>query len=76
MKLGRKTTCLSSEDKHDIARLAERGVPEKLRCFGREEPWRAERRQLELERFPARPHLQIDVLPVVEPRALHLALVE
>ena len=35
-----------------------------------------ERRQLALERAPARPHADVDVLPVVEPRALYLTLVQ
>src|SRR6185503_8948736 len=35
-----------------------------------------ERRQLALECLPARPHAQVDVLPIIQARALHLAFVE
>ena len=57
-------------------RRAERRVPEESRRLRREEIWLAERRQLALERLPARPDAQVDVLPVVEAGAFHLALVE
>src|SRR5579884_945279 len=76
MELLGQATGLAAEDEHDILRLAERRVPKKPRRFRREEERFAEPRQLLLERLPARPHSQIDVLPVVESCALHLALVE
>src|SRR5262249_53349996 len=43
---------------------------------GGEEERLAERRQLLLECLPTRPHANVDVLPVVETRALHLTLIE
>ena len=67
---------LAPEHEHDVLRRAERRVPEQPLALRREEPRLAQRRQLALERLPARPGAQIDVLPVVESRALHLALVE
>lgn len=36
----------------------------------------AERGQLALERFPGWPHMQVDVLPVVETGAPHFAFAE
>ena len=45
------------------------GFAKKEKCF-------SERGKLLLEHLPARPHFQVDVLPVIESRTLHLALIE
>ena len=52
---------------------AERSVPQIERRLCREEVRLAQCRQFGLERVPAWPHAQVDVLPVVEAGALHFA---
>src|SRR5262249_38274993 len=61
---------------HDVLRRGERRVPDETSRSGREEVRLAQRGQLALEGLPVRPHPQVDVLPVIEPGAAHLALVE
>src|SRR3954470_13186050 len=76
MKLLRQPARLASEHEDDIGWRTEWRVPQQARCLRGEEIRFAERRQLALERFPARPHTQVDVFPVVEASALHLALIQ
>src|SRR5947209_7486570 len=67
---------LAPEDEHDPVRSCEWRVPEQSRRLRREEVRVAEIRELALEGTPARPHPQIDVFPVVESSAFHLAFIE
>ena len=76
MKCGRQSAGFAPKDKYDTIRCTERRIPDEPRRLCREEIWLAERRQLPLERIPARPHPQVQVHPIVEARALHLTLVE
>ena len=76
MELGRQSAGFAAEDEHGVVARTEGGVPQDARRFRREKERLAERRQLSLERAPAWPHARVDVLPVVESRAFHFALVE
>src|SRR5437764_6784272 len=76
VQLRGQSSGLSAKHENDVVALIERRIPEQPSRFRREEPRLAKRRELALEHLPARPHPQVDVLPVVESRALHLAFVE
>ena len=76
MQLGRQPTRFAPKDQDDTFARAEGRVPEETRGFRREEEGLAEVRQLMLECIPAWPHVQVDVLPIIEASALHLALVQ
>ena len=76
VKLAGETSCFAPKDEHHILRSAEGGVPEELFRLGGEEERLAERRELALEVIPVGPDPEIDVLPVIEPGALYLALVK
>lgn len=70
----RQTAGLPPEHQHDVFREFRFCVhPD---CFRAEEKRLAETRQLALEVLPRRPEPEIDVLPVIEAGAAHLALVE
>jgi hypothetical protein len=76
VELARQAARLTPEDEHDVARRAEWCVPEQSGRLRGEEVRVTQRRQLALERLPALPRPQLDVLPVVQPGALHLPLAE
>src|SRR5207302_7666711 len=76
MQLGWQPSGLAAEDEHDAVRSCEWRVPEQSRRLRREEVRVAQTRQLLFEHTPIGPHTQIDVFPVVESRAFHLAFVE
>src|SRR5688572_16780335 len=76
MQLIGKPLGLAPEDQDYIIGRSQRRVPERLRCPGRKEEWVAQRRQVALERVPARPQAQVHILPVVEASALDLTLFE
>lgn len=76
VKIGRQSASLSPEDEHDATGITKWRVPEWSRGSGGQEPGLAQARQFVLELVPRRPDAQVYMFPVVEARALHLALVQ
>src|SRR4051812_34061939 len=72
----RQSAGLATEDEHCVTRLAKWRIPEGASAFGGEEIGLAEFRKLQLEIFPAVPEPRRDVLPIIQARSLHLAIVE
>lgn len=72
----RKSASLAAEHQHDIARRAERHVPEQSSPFRGEEVWLAKAREPLLEFLPTVPDAEVHVRPIVEPCSSQLALVE
>ena len=76
LNVGRQTFRLRAEDEHHIARLTQWCIPVESLRSRREKVRLAERFELLLERTPARPDAQVDVLPVVQARSPDLAFIE
>ena len=76
MELGWQTGGLPSENQHDVWRLHQRRVPEDATALCREKVWVANGGEVFVERTPTRPYPRLDVFPIIEPGALHLALMK
>src|SRR5438067_5636197 len=72
----RQARRFSAEDQDDVARIAERHIPERSCGLGREEVRGSEGRHLLLECIPAWPDMRLDMFPVIEAGPLYLTFTE